>query len=104
MTMLRTVLLLVLLSVAGLVSADAPPMAIENGGRMEFVHAARSGKLSEEQRAALEVRLEQECHTPTNPITQGMIMTRGPAKCMAFVRNQCSCADCEIPTYCLPSE
>lgn len=83
-------------------AADKPPMAIDNGGHMEFVHAARTGSLSAEQKAALEARLQAECAHPTNPITQGMIETRGPGKCMAFVRNQCACADCEMPTYCLP--
>ena len=80
------------------------PMAIDNGGRMEFVHAMRNGTLSQEQTAALEARLQAECASPTNPITQGMIETRGPGKCMAFVRNQCACTDCEMPTYCLPPE
>jgi hypothetical protein len=78
------------------------PMAIDNGGTMTFVHAVRSGKLSAEQKAALEIRLETECSNPTNPITLGMIETRGPGKCMAFVRNQCNCTDCDMPTYCLP--
>lgn len=104
MNVLHAALLAGLLCVAGVASAEAPPMAIENGGSMEFVHAARTGKLTSEQRAALEVRLDKECHAPTNPITQGMIETRGAAKCMAFVRNQCSCTDCEMPTYCLPSD
>ena len=80
------------------------PMAIDNGGRMEFVHAVRNGTLSKEQKAALDIRLQAECANPTNPITQGMIETRGPGKCMAFVRNQCACTDCEMPTYCLPAE
>ena len=71
---------------------------------MEFVHAVRTGTLSNEQKAALEIRLQAECHQPTNPITQGMIETRGPGKCMAFVRNQCNCTDCEMPTYCLPGK
>jgi hypothetical protein len=84
--------------------ADAPPMAIENGGRMEFFHAARQGTLNAAQKAALEARLIAECSRPTNPITQGMIETRGPGKCMAFVRNQCQCADCEMPSYCLPND
>lgn len=92
-----------LLLTAGLAIADTPPMAIDNGGVMEFVHAVRNGKLSDEQRAALEVRLNNECRVPTNPITQGMIETRGTAKCMAFVRNQCSCTDCDMPSYCLPA-
>ena len=78
------------------------PMAIDNGGSMTFLHAVRSGKLTAEQKAALEIRLESECRKPTNPITEGMIETRGPGKCMAFVRNQCNCADCDMPTYCLP--
>ena len=80
------------------------PMAIDNGGRMEFVHAVRTGTLSKEQKAALESRLQAECANPSNPITLGMIETRGPGKCMAFVRNQCACTDCEMPTYCLPPE
>ena len=80
------------------------PMAIDNGGRMEFVHAVRTGTLSKEQKSALESRLQAECANPSNPITQGMIETRGPGKCMAFVRNQCACNDCEMPTYCLPPE
>lgn len=104
MKMLLAVLLASLLCVSGSVSADTPPMAIDNGGSMEFVHAVRTGTLSSAQRAALEARLDKECQTPTNPITQGMIETRGPAKCMAFVRNQCSCTDCEMPTYCLPAQ
>ena len=79
-------------------------MAIDNGGRMEFIHVVRAGKLSPAQKAALEERLQAECSHPTNPITQGMIETRGPSKCMAFVRNQCSCTDCEMPTYCFPSD
>jgi hypothetical protein len=78
------------------------PMAIDNGGAMTFIHAVRSGKLSPEQKAALETRLQTECGNPTNPITLGMIETRGPGKCMAFVRNQCNCTDCDMPTYCLP--
>lgn len=82
--------------------AQNPQMAIENGGRMEFIHAARTGKLSADQKAALEVRLKAECSQPSNPIIQGMIETRGPGKCMAFVRHQCACADCEMPTYCFP--
>ncbi len=86
------------------IAQDKPPMAIENGGRMEFVHAVRSGKLTAEQKAALEARLKAECAAPTNPITLGMIETRGPGKCMAFVRNQCNCTDCDMPTYCLPPE
>jgi len=80
------------------------PMAIDNGGTMEFVHAVRTGTLSREQKSALEARLQAECAKPTNPITQGMIETRGPGKCMAFVRNQCACTDCDMPTYCLPGE
>ena len=80
------------------------PMAIDNGGRMEFVHAVRTGTLSKEQKASLEERLQAECANPSNPITQGMIETRGPGKCMAFVRNQCACTDCEMPTYCFPAE
>ena len=91
-------------STAAVAIDDKPPMAIENGGRMEFVHAIRSGKLSAAQKAALEARLVAECQNPTNPITLGMIETRGPGKCMAFVRNQCNCTDCEMPTYCLPPE
>lgn len=81
---------------------ERPPMAVENGGHMAFVHAMRSGALSPAQKSALETRLQAECARPTNPITQGMIETRGPGKCLAFVRNQCACADCEMPTYCLP--
>ena len=77
------------------------PMAIDNGGSMEFVHVTRTGPLSPAQKAALEARLQAECSHPTNPITQGMIETRGPGKCMAFVRNQCNCTDCDMPTYCL---
>jgi hypothetical protein len=84
-------------------AADNPQMAIENGGKMEFIHAARAGKLNAEQKAALEARLTAECNQPTNPITQGMIETRGPGKCMAFVRHQCACADCDMPTYCFPA-
>ena len=84
-------------------ATEKPPMAIENGGTMEFVHAVRTGKLTAEQKAALEARLEAECSHPTNPITLGMIETRGPGKCMAFVRNQCKCSDCDMPTYCLPA-
>ena len=80
------------------------PMAIDNGGQMEFVHAMRTGTLSKEQKASLEARLQAECANPTNPITQGMIETRGPGKCMAFVRNQCACTDCDMPTYCFPPE
>ncbi len=91
-------------SAAALAIDDKPPMAIENGGRMEFIHAIRSGKLTAAQKTALEARLMAECEAPTNPITQGMIETRGPGKCMAFVRNQCNCTDCEMPTYCLPPE
>ncbi len=93
--------LLLLLSAAA--AADRPPMAVDNGGHMAFVHAVRSGTLSAEQKAALEARLQAECAHPTNPITQGMIETRGPGKCMAFVRHQCACADCDMPTYCLPA-
>ena len=92
------------LSLSVTAAAGNPQMAIENGGKMEFIHAARSGKLSAEQKAALEARLKAECSNPTNPITQGMIETRGPGKCMAFVRHQCACADCDMPTYCLPAE
>ncbi len=92
------------LLIAQLAFADQPPMAIENGGKMEFVQAVKSGTLTNEQRAALEERLQTECKQPTNPITQGMIETRGPGKCMAFVRNQCNCTDCDMPTYCLPSD
>lgn len=103
MNMLRVALLAALMSMTGMAIADTPPMAIDKGGMMEFVHAVRNGKLTDEQRAALEVRLNNECRVPTNPITQGMIETRGPAKCMAFLRNQCSCTDCDMPTYCLPA-
>ena len=85
-------------------AAQSPPMAIENGGKMEFIHAVRTGKLSTEQKAALETRLKAECNNPSNPITQGMIETRGPGKCMAFVRHQCACADCDMPTYCFPND
>ena len=92
------------LLIAQLAFTDQPPMAIENGGKMEFVHAVKTGTLTSEQRAALEERLQAECKQPTNPITQGMIETRGPGKCMAFVRNQCNCTDCDMPTYCLPSD
>jgi hypothetical protein len=84
--------------------AENPQMAIENGGRMEFIHAARTGKLTADQKAALELRLKAECSQPSNPITQGMIETRGPGKCMAFVRHQCACADCDMPTYCFPAD
>jgi hypothetical protein len=94
---LTLTLLLCLSAVAG-----NPHMAIENGGKMEFSHAARTGKLSADQKAALELRLKTECSQPSNPITQGMIETRGPGKCLAFVRHQCACADCEMPTYCVP--
>ena len=52
-----TLALFVCLSAA----AENPPMAIENGGRMEFIHAARTGKLSADQKAALELRLKAEC-------------------------------------------
>lgn len=93
---------LLALQVGGALADERPPMAVENGGRMEFVHAVRNGTLSAEQKAALEQRLHAECAHPTNPITQGMIETRGPGKCMAFVRNQCACTDCDMPTYCLP--
>lgn len=96
--------LCLLLSLAALAAEDKPPMAIENGGRMEFIHAVRTGKLTTAQKTALEGRLEAECRNPSNPITLGMIETRGPGKCMAFVRNQCNCTDCEMPTYCLPPE
>ena len=93
----------ILAVVTGLGTAAAnPPMAIENGGRMEFIHAVRTGKLTADQKAALELRLKAECNNPSNPITQGMIETRGPGKCMAFVRHQCACADCDMPTYCFP--
>ena len=93
----------ILAVVMGLGTAAAnPPMAIENGGRMEFIHAVRTGKLTADQKAALELRLKAECNNPSNPITQGMIETRGPGKCMAFVRHQCACADCDMPTYCFP--
>jgi len=102
MHVIFTVLLMMLS--AAVSAADRPPMAVDNGGRMEFVHAMRSGTLSAAQKAALEARLQAECAHPTNPITQGMIETRGPGKCMAFVRNQCACTDCEMPTYCLPPE
>ena len=111
---MRLNILLVLLLAASLVSSVCPalaadksvepPMAIDNGGRMEFIHVVRAGKLSPAQKAALEERLQAECSHPTNPITQGMIETRGPSKCMAFVRNQCSCTDCEMPTYCFPND
>lgn len=93
-----------LLFFVGAACADTPPMAVDNEGTMTFSHAQREGKLSEAQRAALEVSMQAECRKPTNPITQGMIETRGPAKCMAFVRNQCSCTDCDMPTYCLPGQ
>ena len=107
MTLLRCVILLPSLIILSALAADKStdrPMAIDNGGRMEFVHAVRTGTLSKEQKAALDIRLQAECAQPTNPITQGMIETRGPGKCMAFVRNQCACTDCEMPTYCLPAE
>jgi hypothetical protein len=95
-------LLVILLYWSACAMADTPPMAIENGGKMEFVQAVKSGTLTAAQRTALEERLQAECSHPTNPITQGMIETRGPGKCMAFVRNQCNCTDCAMPTYCLP--
>ena len=66
------------------------PMAIDNRGTMTFLHAVRSGKLTAEQKVALEIRLEFECRKPSNPITEGMIESGGPGKCMAFVRNQCN--------------
>lgn len=100
----RLLLPALLLSFSIAVAGDNPPMAIDNGGKMEFIHAARTGKLSAEQKAALEARLTAECQRPTNPITQGMIETRGPGKCMAFVRHQCACADCDMPTYCFPPD
>lgn len=84
--------------------ADTPPMAVDNDGTMTFSHAPRAGERSKAQRAALEASMLAECAKPTNPITQGMIETRGPAKCMAFVRNQCSCTDCDMPSYCLPGQ
>ncbi len=95
---------LLAVSVTATAIDDRPPMAIENGGRMEFMHAVRSGKLTAKQKSELEARLVAECQNPSNPITMGMIETRGPGKCMAFVRNQCSCTDCDMPTYCLPPE
>jgi hypothetical protein len=101
--MTATLMLMQISSLAADKSTDRP-MAIDNGGRMEFVHAVRTGTLSKEQKAALEGRLQAECANPSNPITLGMIETRGPGKCMAFVRNQCACTDCEMPTYCLPPE
>jgi hypothetical protein len=108
MTRVRcTAVLAALMMMMSALAADKStdrPMAIDNGGRMEFVHAVRAGTLSKEQKAALEARLQAECAHPTNPITHGMIETRGPGKCMAFVRNQCSCTDCEMPTYCFPVE
>ena len=70
-----SLILLVTQSSAADKSIDRP-MAIDNGGTMTFVHAVRSGKLSAEQKAALEVRLQTECSNPTNPITLGMIETR----------------------------
>jgi len=93
---------LLALHTTGALTEERPPMAVDNGGRMAFVQAVQNGTLSAEQRAALERRLQAECAHPTNPITQGMIETRGPGKCMAFVRNQCACTDCDMPTYCLP--
>lgn len=102
LAMLATATLALLATPLRASAQDKPPMAIENGGHMEFVRAVRSGKLTAEQKAALEARLQAECSTPSNPITLGMIETRGPGKCMAFVRNQCNCADCDMPTYCLP--
>ncbi len=107
MTAIRLLTVLLALLTASVSAADKStdrPMAIDNGGRMEFVHAVRTGTLSKEQKVALEARLQAECANPSNPITQGMIETRGPGKCMAFVRNQCACTDCEMPTYCLPPE
>jgi hypothetical protein len=99
---MKALLIGLLFFCAGAVADTAPPMAVENGGTMDFVHAVRTGSLNEAQRTELEARLQAECSAPTNPITQGMIYTRGPGKCMAFVRNQCACSDCEMPTYCLP--
>ena len=101
--MKKCLILALMLSLSVTVAADNPQMAIENGGKMEFIHAARAGKLNAEQKAALESRLKAECSQPTNPITQGMIETRGAGKCMAFVRHQCACADCDMPTYCFPA-
>lgn len=100
--MRKILALILLLTVCLIATAENAPMAIENGGRMEFIHATRTGKLSAEQKAALELRLKAECSQPSNPITQGMIETRGPGKCMAFVRHQCACSDCDMPTYCFP--
>lgn len=102
--MKKSLLLMLALSLCVGAFADQPPMAIDNGGKMEFIHAARADKLSTEQKAALEARLKAECSKPTNPIIQGMIETRGPGKCLAFVRHQCACADCDMPTYCLPAD
>ena len=106
MPSMRHLLLLLVVTGSALAADKATdrPMAIDNGGKMEFVHAIRNGTLSAAQRAALEARLRAECDHPTNPITQGMIETRGPGKCMAFVRNQCQCTDCDMPTYCLPAD
>ncbi len=102
--MKKFLMLVLAMSVCITAAADNPQMAIENGGKMEFIHAARDGKLSAEQKTALEARLKAEGGHPTNPITQGMIETRGPGKCMAFVRHQCACADWDMPTYCFPAE
>jgi hypothetical protein len=107
MAIIRLATVLIALISSSVLAADEfihHPMAIDNGGRMEFVHAVRTGTLSKEQKVALEARLQGECANPTNPITQGMIETRGPSKCLAFVRNQCACTDCDMPTYCLPPE
>lgn len=102
--MKQSLLLGLTLSLCLSAAAEKPQMAIENGGKMEFIHAVRAGKLSAAQKTALEARLKAECSNPTNPITQGMIETLGPGKCMAFVRHQCACADCDMPTYCFPTE
>ena len=105
--LMSALLMLIAMTMAQVHAADKSvdrPMAVENGGVMEFVHAVRTGTLNAEQKLALEARLQAECRQPTNPITQGMIETRGPGKCMAFVRNQCNCTDCEMPTYCLPGK
>ncbi len=101
--MLRRLMAVLTLTLCVTAHAEKPQMAIDNGGTMEFIHAVRAGKLTPEQQAALDARLRQECAQPTNPITQGMIETRGPGKCLAFVRHQCSCTDCDMPTYCLPA-